>query len=69
MGEAGIDLFKRSVNGYTAKRVVNKFGITMKLIEKYENIWINKRVLNKKIHETDAIVGDNLNSLNRNKEI
>src|SRR5690606_30927740 len=36
LGGAGVDVFKRSVNGYTPKRVINKYGVTLKLMEKYE---------------------------------
>jgi len=40
LGELGVDLFKRSVNGYIPKKLVNKPGIALKMIEKYEKKFI-----------------------------
>ena len=48
LGQAKIDPFKRSLNGFTAKRIVKRFGVTLKLTEKYETEWVKKNVLKKK---------------------
>jgi len=68
LGDAGVDMFKRSVNGYTPKRVVNKYGATLKLLEKYEKIAIKNKLFKKKDQESDAMDG-NLVTLSRPREI
>jgi len=41
--QGGADPFKRSLNGFTAKRIVKRFGLTLKMVEKYEKEWVKKQ--------------------------
>jgi len=43
--EAGVDVLKRSVSGLTAKRMVNRPGLTLKMLEKLERQYIKEKVL------------------------
>jgi len=48
LGEAGIDMFKKSKNGFTPKRVINKTGLGLRLIQKYEKQQIKNVLFTKK---------------------
>jgi len=48
LGEAGVDMFKKSKNGFTPKRVVNKAGLGLRLIQKYEKQQIKSFLFMKK---------------------
>jgi len=67
--EAGVDVFKKSVNGYTPKRVINKYGVTLKVMEKYEKKWIKEHILSKKCNPSESLADHNLQNLNKTKEI
>ena len=48
LGEAKVNPFKRSLNGFTAKRIVKRFGVSLKLVEKYERDWLRDNVTKSK---------------------
>ena len=69
LGEAGVNIFKKSVNGYTPKRVVNRPSLTLKFVEKYEKRWIHKEILNKPQDHPENLAFANVTKHNNNREI
>jgi len=69
LGEAGVDMFKKSVNGYTPKRVVNKLSLSLKLLEKYEKEWIKRNILQRIEAHPEDLAYTNLMRFNDQKEI
>lgn len=69
LGEAGVDMFKKSVNGYTPKAVITKQSLALKFLEKYEKKWVRKNVLHKRIVHPESLAFQNLTRFNNKKEI
>lgn len=69
LGEADVNVFKKSANGYTPKMVIKKNGLTLKLMEKYERDWIKANVLSKKDNQQESLTPVNLRNLDSTKEI
>ena len=69
LGEIGVNIFKKSVNGYTPKKVVNRPSVTLKLLEKYEHDWITKNIIHKMETHPESLACLNLLSFNSKKEI
>ena len=69
LGEVNSDIFKRSLHGYTPKRLITKKCLTLKIAEKYEKKWLNLNVINKIKIDNENLIDHNLNSLNKSKEI
>lgn len=69
LGEAGVDMFKKSVNGYTPKKVVNRNGVNLKLLEKYEKEWISRNILHKAEIHPESLASLNLMRFNDGKGV
>lgn len=69
LGNAGAEMFKRSINGYTPKKVMNRPGLTLKMVQKYERAWIKKHVFLKKKPDHESLGLQQIEGLNNIKEI
>ena len=63
LGEAGADMFKKSINGFTPKRVVGREGVSLKLMEKFERDWIKSHVFLRKEEDRDCLEQKHLDDL------
>ena len=66
--QGGVDPFKRSLNGFTAKRIVKRFGLTLKMVEKYEKEWIKNHIKAPQSPTKDEKSLSNLHSLRSKRE-
>lgn len=69
LGEANANVFKRSLHGYTPKRLISKNCLTLKMVEKYEKRWVEYNILKKTKIVSENLVDQNLQNLNKSKEI
>lgn len=69
LARAKCEVFKKSLNGYTPKRLVHHLGLSVKYLEKYEKHYLYHRILNKQTALTENLADLNLQNLNKAKEI
>lgn len=69
LARANCDLFSRSLNGYTPKRLINYPGLSLKLVEKYEQSYIYNKIFNKEVSSKDDLACYNLQNLNKTQMV
>lgn len=66
---ANCEIFKRSLSGYTPKRLVHHHGLNLKMIEKYEKSYLHRRILFPQNVDLDRSINVNLQNLRQSGEI
>jgi len=69
LAEAGANVFKRSLFGYCPKNGINKYGLTIKLCQKYERQWVKKHAFSVKLKSMEEVAHSNLKEMVENKYV